>query len=356
MENNVYLGLHDIPTLTELAVLSLYSQAISHPYLRQVLGPGKQFTNVLDLGPLHARVKAQCQAVISNPYLLLSPDATSTTGALDGKVWERPEAVYTVHAMMDTLPHLRGALVAFFTGALEGWKRFTTEFEPGGAIDLASPEERERAWIKTTNDDNEGALGVLRVGSRRAPNMSNHQWNAREMHKKNQTKRYVHKILTHADLKYLCRKACERDSSQLEKMRRLRQAKADRDVVEAKREKDSARNAAKAKANEELDKVSVRLDVSAVEAAPRSNATLDLELAWFRRIDKEVPVKSKLGNKNLKKEALLRAIEHHLLRMSRAETHQELEAQLDLSSEWESYIPEENASDIDSDADMELGY
>ena len=186
--------------------------------------------------------------------------------------------------------------------------------------------------------------------------MSNHQRNAREMHKKNQTKRYVRKILTHADLKYLRRKARERDSSQLEKMRRLRQAKADRDVVEAKREKDSARNAAKAKANEELDKVSVRLDVSAVEAAPGSNATLDLELAWFRRIDKEVPVKSKLGNKNLKKEALLRAIERHLLRMSRAETHQELEAQLDLSSEWESYIPEENASDIDSDADMELGY
>ena len=69
------------------------------------------------------------------------------------------------------------------------------------------------------------------------------------MHKKNQTKRYVRKNLTHADLKYLRRKARKRDSSQLEKMRRLRQAKADHDVVEAKREKDSARNAAKAKAN-----------------------------------------------------------------------------------------------------------
>lgn len=119
MENNVYLGFHNVPTLTELAVLSLYSQAISHPYLWQVCGPGKQFTNVLDLRPLYARVKAHCQAIISNPYLLLSPDATSTTGALDGKVWEHPEAVYTVHAMMDTLPHLRGASVAFFMGALE---------------------------------------------------------------------------------------------------------------------------------------------------------------------------------------------------------------------------------------------
>ena len=101
------------------------------------------------------------------------------------------------------------------------------------------------------------------------------------MDKKNQTKGYVRKILTHADLKYLRRKVRERDSSQLERMQRLRQAKADRDVVEAKREKDSTRNAAKAKANEELDKVSVCLDISAVEAAPGSNATLDLELAWF---------------------------------------------------------------------------
>ena len=42
--------------------------------------------------------------------------------------------------------------------------------------------------------------------------------------------------------------------------------------------------------------------------------------------------------------------------MSRAENQQELEAQLDLSSQWERYIPEENASDIDIDADMGLGY
>jgi hypothetical protein len=32
MEQNVYCGLQDIPTLTELAVLALYAQAVSHPY------------------------------------------------------------------------------------------------------------------------------------------------------------------------------------------------------------------------------------------------------------------------------------------------------------------------------------
>ena len=33
MEFNVYRGLQDIPTLTELAVLVLYAQSISHPYM-----------------------------------------------------------------------------------------------------------------------------------------------------------------------------------------------------------------------------------------------------------------------------------------------------------------------------------
>jgi len=122
MEQNVYLGLHDVPTLTELAVLALYGQSISHPYLRQIRGSDREFTNVLDLGPLHERVKKHCESIITSPDLLLSPSASSESGSMDGKGWERPEAVYAVHALMDTLPNLRGALVAFFEGALAAWK------------------------------------------------------------------------------------------------------------------------------------------------------------------------------------------------------------------------------------------
>ena len=36
MESNVYHGLQDIPTLTKLAMLVLYAQSISHPYMWQV--------------------------------------------------------------------------------------------------------------------------------------------------------------------------------------------------------------------------------------------------------------------------------------------------------------------------------
>ena len=36
MKANLKAALEDIPTLTELAVLTLYEQTISHPYMRHV--------------------------------------------------------------------------------------------------------------------------------------------------------------------------------------------------------------------------------------------------------------------------------------------------------------------------------
>ena len=120
MEQNVYKALHDIPTLTELAVLSLYSQSICITYMKQVHSNPE--TSALDLGSLHDDVKSHCKKIIENPDLLLNPDATYTSGALYGKPWERPEAFYAIHSMLPTLPHLSDALVTFFKGALETWE------------------------------------------------------------------------------------------------------------------------------------------------------------------------------------------------------------------------------------------
>jgi hypothetical protein len=61
MEQNIYRALQDIPTITELCVLSLYAQSIGHPYLRQVRGPDKEHANILMLGPLHERSKPTVQ-------------------------------------------------------------------------------------------------------------------------------------------------------------------------------------------------------------------------------------------------------------------------------------------------------
>ena len=57
-------------------------------------------------------------AVINNSGLLLDDDATHTSGCLLGDVWEQPEAFYAVHTLMPQLPHIKGALIAFFKGAL----------------------------------------------------------------------------------------------------------------------------------------------------------------------------------------------------------------------------------------------
>ncbi|KDQ07384.1 hypothetical protein BOTBODRAFT_76263, partial [Botryobasidium botryosum FD-172 SS1] len=62
------------------------------------------------------------------------------------------------------LPHLEGAFCAFLKGARATWVRFTSELEPGGRNDSASPSERHLAFMKAMNDDNEGALAVFKQG------------------------------------------------------------------------------------------------------------------------------------------------------------------------------------------------
>jgi hypothetical protein len=85
--------------LTELATLTLYAQTITHPYMRQIRGPDSGITNMLDLGPLHLKVEQHINEIISNPELLKSANATYTTGAIDSKEWETPDAVAAILKM-----------------------------------------------------------------------------------------------------------------------------------------------------------------------------------------------------------------------------------------------------------------
>ena len=116
----------------------------------------------MDLGPLYKKVEEHIQRISDNPDILLSPTASHATGALDGLKWERPGAVAAIFSMKGNLPHLSAITSAFFSGALETWKCFTTKFTPGGIIDGATDCEKELAWVPATNDANESILGVLR--------------------------------------------------------------------------------------------------------------------------------------------------------------------------------------------------
>lgn len=49
--------------------------------------------------------------------------------------------------MAKDLPHLQGAMVAFFKGALETWERFTREFSADGVIASASASEKKHTFM-----------------------------------------------------------------------------------------------------------------------------------------------------------------------------------------------------------------
>jgi hypothetical protein len=227
MEQNVFRALHDVPTITELCVLALYSQIISAPYMRSVRGPSHDTTNLLDLGPLHDKVREHCQNVINNPDLVLAADASYELGTLDGNVWDQPDIFYAVQRMANGLPHLREALVAFLQGSLLTWVRFSAEFAPGGAIANATPQERQAAFMRCTNDKNKGALGSFRVNARLRPRMSLQQHNSRAMYKKNSTKYYM-RMMSSARRKTVRHVARVMDSSGTEAKRRAAQAAADK--------------------------------------------------------------------------------------------------------------------------------
>ncbi|KAI0056754.1 hypothetical protein BV25DRAFT_1872636 [Artomyces pyxidatus] len=251
IEQNVYKALHDIPTLTEFSVLSLYSQTVH--------GPGLASVNMLDLGPLHKRVKTHCADIIANPDLLLSPDASYKLGTMDGKPWERPEVFYAVQQAAVSLPHLRGAMVAFFEGALETWHRFMTEFADEK---MGCWQSEALSWlhINATNDGNEGKLGGFRVGMRRAPSMTLHQYNACLTYKMNETSTYM-QSLSAQDLRYIRKEAHRIDSGGLEKKRTHELANTDEEVVREKWRKMDIQKQKVVAANAKLDSLAIRLDV-----------------------------------------------------------------------------------------------
>lgn len=73
LENNLYQALHDIPTLTELAAITLYGIAISWPYLRMVRGTNGTLRNILDkdMIDLHRKLPEFCESIAADPQRLL---------------------------------------------------------------------------------------------------------------------------------------------------------------------------------------------------------------------------------------------------------------------------------------------
>ncbi|KAJ3780625.1 hypothetical protein GGU10DRAFT_380399 [Lentinula aff. detonsa] len=150
--------------------------------------------------------------LITHPEYLIGPDASADKGSLDGHSWERPEAFYASQRYAPDLPYLKSILVDFLMNAKVVWLRFSSEFEPGGAVANATPEQIERAWMLKTNDLNGSAFGMFRQAAKHNPTMSLAQYNSRKMYKLNQTSQFLCS-LTPKMRKFLREITCQQDSS-----------------------------------------------------------------------------------------------------------------------------------------------
>jgi hypothetical protein len=135
---------------------------------------------------------------------------------LHGLQWDNTAVLAALQDHRTKLPYLKDLFVAYCQGALQTWLRFTSEFSADGLIGSLTPEQRTKAFLPTTNDANEGALGIWRVWSRRFPSLTLHRFNAINMNKANQTKVYISDNFTPEQHKWVRAEARLIDTSQIE--------------------------------------------------------------------------------------------------------------------------------------------
>jgi hypothetical protein len=159
IQKNLYELLDDLPTLTKLAVMALYTQAISRPLMAYVRSHIND--NSLLMGPIYECVKSHAQAIADAPDLVLSSNASPKTGSVFGtEVWDMLEIMYGIQALrqQEKLPNLEPLFIAFARGASKTMERFTKEYVPDSVIASLTPSRQRRGRCTLVNDENEGAL------------------------------------------------------------------------------------------------------------------------------------------------------------------------------------------------------
>ncbi|THU75834.1 hypothetical protein K435DRAFT_824682 [Dendrothele bispora CBS 962.96] len=299
LEQNVRKGLQCNYTLHEFAAVTLYHQTISIPYMREIRGPsGSTEHNVLCLGPFHERLKTHLAKLINNPEIVTEGYilAKWQTAMFDGKPWEQPDAIEAVLKYLPELPHLKPLFVAFCKGALETWKRFTSEFEPGTAISNASSEQKARASMAKTNDLNESQFRSSRHTMRSNPSMSLSQYNARQMFKKNNGVPERLRQMNADERKSLRKMTRQQDESGEDCLNRDRMMSSLHQVAKENIQKDQRVAERKKKSQQRVDAAGNRvfrslheLEVASAVGKSRkgylTNTEIDLQLDWFRQED-----------------------------------------------------------------------
>jgi hypothetical protein len=292
MEQNILAGLQDWSTLTELAVLAIYGQALSIPYVKFVRS---YEGNSLNLGPFHEEFKAHLRRLIADPELLLNPQTALSDAIFHGQRPERPEVFSTIFKMMAGMPHLRVLLVAYLQGALETMERFTEEFAVGGDIDKATPEERDLVASLTTNDISESALGVSRQAKLANPTQTDDQRNSGVMRRYNGTEAWKDKHLDPETLKW-ARQYVRAHEGESEKALQAEAAAYFEQTGHEGEEADKKRKKAAADKKARLE--AARLCIDAIALKSFTVADLETQIDKWRILDIRTIPKSNLKVKN----------------------------------------------------------
>jgi len=184
-EQNIYNALHDLPTLTDVAVLAVVHQTMSIPYASSTRD---ESLNAIDLGPLHVAVKDLCRRIADDPSLVLQDPATSHLQcALGSQPYQSPETLSTIRRFYDAdlLPDFELVLSGFMMDAVAKWDDFTEEFASSGPLAHTSSEDLDLVFFPSTNDCNEGTLGQARCAHRHKPNISDAMLSATLSYKHN---------------------------------------------------------------------------------------------------------------------------------------------------------------------------
>ncbi|KAJ6449258.1 hypothetical protein C8R45DRAFT_849842 [Mycena sanguinolenta] len=310
MEQNIVKGLHCPKTIAQMIAFVLFCMAVMHPYALQVRGPGTEKLNMLDLGPLHDSVKVHMRKLIDNPSLLVSSSADAyKLATLDGKPWSDQNAWAACVQLAPTHPDVVPLISAGLKEGLECFERFTEEFAVGGRIDTATPEERRAGCASSTNDPNEGLLGMWRKFSRESPSSTVGHFTDQAMFRRNETQSFMDQEMnTDEDHQFLRQEARRIDESGVEKARRTDLNAHKQQVVDERREKDAEKAEKARQETSRLTAIGIVLDRQHIKKMTDPKLKDQLEL-HRRRGDKDVPMKSHMKNKGERLAALLTALD-----------------------------------------------
>lgn len=316
LEQNAKDGLEDGPTRTELAVMTLYREVVSIPYLSAVRGPGLEGNNALNMGALHKKVVDHISKLIENPDLVLSSNAVPHQAILDAsEEWDRPGAVYAVHSLAPELRHLRIIFVAFLEGALETWQRFSEEFEEDGEIAKLTDEEKELCWMPATNDANESALATYCSFARRFPTGGLQLSNSLQKYQRNNTGDFMkHVLTTPEDHAFMRKEARARLDAKPDQKTRLAVTKTNIEEAKAKRQRRRIKQTKKNEREHYLADLELILDNAELEKLKRNE--IKDQIAKHKILEYDLPTKTIPTKLPTKKADLLsvlkRAVEEYM--------------------------------------------